>query len=251
MADDKKKGAKPAAPAGAPGIEAEIIFALFIAVAFLFIALPSIFSFFDLNVSVGSSATHAWDSVQHFFSKLFSTVLFLSLFSCLIFGMGIVYAKFRLKEVMDHFTARLAQVASGKPLHPTFQHTPQGGVVLPGAMTEEGTALPPVALPVHPRWLNIEENMKSSNSADWRLAILEADIMLFDMLDQMGLQGQTIADKLKAANQETFITLQDAWRAHKVRNIIAHEGASFQLSRSQAEETIRQYKKVFDEFYFI
>ena len=103
----------------------------------------------------------------------------------------------------------------------------------------------------NPKWIQIEKNMQSHNMSEWRVAILEADILLFDMLSQMGYDGNSIGEILKNVDKANFVTLDDAWKAHRIRNIIAHEGANYELSRDEAERTIRLYKRVFDEFYFV
>ena len=93
--------------------------------------------------------------------------------------------------------------------------------------------------------------MQSHNMSEWRVAILEADILLYEMLSQMGYDGNSIGEMLKNVDKANFVTLDDAWRAHRIRNIIAHEGANYELSKDEAERTIRLYKRVFDEFYFV
>ena len=103
----------------------------------------------------------------------------------------------------------------------------------------------------NPKWIQIEKNMQSHNMSEWRVAILEADILLYEMLSQMGYDGNSIGEILKQVDKSNFITLDVAWKAHRIRNIIAHEGANYELSRDEAERTIRLYKRVFDEFYFV
>lgn len=103
----------------------------------------------------------------------------------------------------------------------------------------------------NPKWIQIEKNMQSHNMSEWRVAILEADILLYEMLSQMGYDGNSIGEILKNVDKANFVTLDDAWKAHRIRNIIAHEGANYELSRDEAERTIRLYKRVFDEFYFV
>ena len=95
---------------------------------------------------------------------------------------------------------------------------------------------------------DITKHVSSDNPNDWKLAIIEADIELDRVLDTAGYPGTTIGEKLKLANREQFQTLQDAWEAHKVRNRIAHEGSDFVLTKKIAQETIQQYRRVFDEF---
>lgn len=101
------------------------------------------------------------------------------------------------------------------------------------------------------RWLRVEEHIHSLNASDWRLAILEADILLEDLLDYLGYQGISIGDKLKKVNPGDMRTLDDAWEAHKVRNRIAHDGAEFVISEYEAREVIARYRRVFDEFNFL
>lgn len=101
------------------------------------------------------------------------------------------------------------------------------------------------------KWEIITEHIESENPNDWRLAILEADIVLGEMLDKLGYRGEGIGEQLKAVNKNDFITIDDAWEAHKIRNLIAHEGASFLINEREAKRIIGLYKKVFDEHGYI
>ncbi len=101
------------------------------------------------------------------------------------------------------------------------------------------------------KWGEVEKNINSTNPSDWRVAIVDADIMLGMILTRQGYEGSTIGDQLKAVNKDDMLTLQDAWEAHKVRNDIAHGGTDFQLNDRQAKATVALYKKVFQEFYHI
>lgn len=100
----------------------------------------------------------------------------------------------------------------------------------------------------HSRWTYIKNLIESTQESDWRQAIIEADIMLDEMLTRIGLSGISIGEKLKSANPNHFGSLQNAWEAHKVRNEIAHQGSSYQLSNSIAYRTIANYESVFREF---
>lgn len=101
------------------------------------------------------------------------------------------------------------------------------------------------------RWEHVMELMKTNNQNDWRQAIIEADIILDEMLRRMGYKGLTIGDMLKEVDPADFATLQKAWDAHKFRNEIAHTGSEFKISRDEAERVINLYKSVFGEFYYI
>ena len=101
---------------------------------------------------------------------------------------------------------------------------------------------------INPRWKHIQSLMELASPSEWREAIVEADIMLDDMLSRQGYTGEGVGDKLKSVEPSDFNTLNDAWEAHKVRNQIAHEGSAFDLSESLARRTIARYEAVFREF---
>ncbi len=99
------------------------------------------------------------------------------------------------------------------------------------------------------QWLQIQSHLRDDNPNSWKIAIIEADIFLEQVLTDHGYSGATVGEKLKSANSASFTTIQDAWEAHKVRNEIAHAGQNdFILTRRQAQETIMRYERVFREF---
>jgi hypothetical protein len=100
------------------------------------------------------------------------------------------------------------------------------------------------------RWENVIQHIESPNQNDWKQAIIEADIILDDILTAMGYRGESIGEKLKRVEAGDFHSLQDAWEAHKVRNDIAHK-PEFNLTQHDALATVNLYRKVFEEFYYI
>jgi len=98
------------------------------------------------------------------------------------------------------------------------------------------------------RMSDVFDHIASSNPNDWKLSIIEADIILDDTLKQKGYAGNSLGERLKSISPNQLASLQDAWEAHKVRNRIAHEGSDFILTQRLAQETVARYKRVFDEF---
>lgn len=101
------------------------------------------------------------------------------------------------------------------------------------------------------RWKKVLDYLFSANENDWKLAIIEADSMLFDLLTQLKFKGDTLGDKLKDADRDTFHSLSLAWEAHNIRNKIAHEGSSFEVSLHEAKRVIALYEQIFQEFGYI
>jgi len=100
------------------------------------------------------------------------------------------------------------------------------------------------------RWLAVENLLDSDNDSDWRLAVIEADKMLDELLVVLGYQGESLGDRLLLVEKGDMLSLDEAWEAHKYRNKIAHENA-FQVSEYEAKRVVGMYKKVFQEYKFI
>lgn len=96
------------------------------------------------------------------------------------------------------------------------------------------------------RWESIVALAGSSNESDRRRAVLEADILMGDALSSAGYTGAGVGDQLKMANPIQLTTLDLAWKAHKVRNQIAHT-PNYALEDREARATIDFYKRVLEE----
>lgn len=101
------------------------------------------------------------------------------------------------------------------------------------------------------RWNRIREEVGSEDEQKIRLAILEADIMLNELLDTLGYKGETMADKMRQVDRANFNTIDLAWEAHRARNAIAHQGTGTTLTLHEARRIIGLYEKIFREFRFI
>lgn len=94
----------------------------------------------------------------------------------------------------------------------------------------------------HPKFAVIQGYMSSQSEALWRIGIMEADNLLFEILREKGYQGEGLGEMLKNAS---FRTVDLAWDAHKIRNRIAHEGSDFQLTEREAKRAFILYESVF------
>ncbi|MSR71468.1 MAG: hypothetical protein EXS50_02220 [Candidatus Taylorbacteria bacterium] len=150
-------------------------------------------------------------------------VKFISTILTLLFAIGIFYSTMRLKQIRhkEHFIYGVRPQVEEKAI----------------ANTE-----------MNKKWERVAAHISSKNPNDWKIAIIEADIILGDILDSMGYQGESIGEKLKRVAKGDLTTLDKAWEAHKIRNAIAHQGSSFLLNERDAKQAIDDYQAVFTEF---
>jgi hypothetical protein len=228
--EEKKGGGGETASAGNPFVD--VVF-WFLFVLVVYATIKGIFS--ALGVSFAGLP-----SLVNIFSAIFNTVQVFSIFISLLFVVGIIYYRMKLDELMHHGHGH----AHG---HDNHAH----GADAHGLHTAKTSQSDSHGHAPNKRWQNVQTRLHSHNESDWRLAIIESDILLNDMLGRMGYPGVTIAEKLKLVEKSDFNTIDEAWEAHKVRNRIAHDGAAFKLTSSEAERVVGLYQKVFEEFHFI
>lgn len=91
------------------------------------------------------------------------------------------------------------------------------------------------------RFLAIENSLKKESPTSFTAVIIEADKLLDKAMVEMGIPGKTMGDRLKKANGR-FSNINAVWRAHKLRNTIAHE-SGFEVSYKQAFNALAIYKE--------
>lgn len=92
------------------------------------------------------------------------------------------------------------------------------------------------------RWEVIRGLFLSDSEEKWRLAIIESDGMLEEMMKAKGVQGATFADMLKTNPSFLAPILQQVWGVHLLRNRIAHEGLMFKVDRRMANHAYQVYE---------
>lgn len=107
-----------------------------------------------------------------------------------------------------------------------------------------------IPVSINKSWDRVIMHVESYNESEWRLSVIEADIMLADLLNTMSLVGDSVGEKLKGVEKSDFTTLDLAWEAHKVRNQIAHD-PGFMLTQREAKRVVGLFEAVFKEFAFI
>lgn len=224
MADEKKPEGKPATPTAAPSADPFVEIVSMLAVLFFVMYIingiigainSGDFSIFGLRIS---------DVKEHLAPLFFSVLVYVELIAVL-FSILLVFAVVYLyRKVVE------LRVAEAKKIY-----------------LEKSDA---ISVNNNPQWERVLNHIESTSESDWRLAVLEADIILDTLLDNMRLPGETMADKLKAVEKSDFTTIDSAWEAHKIRNQIAHEG-DYVLSQHEAKRVVGLYQSVFEEFRII
>jgi hypothetical protein len=91
------------------------------------------------------------------------------------------------------------------------------------------------------RWMGIEQQLKHGELSTYHLAIINADKLLDQALQDRGFKGQTMAERMKSAKAD-WSNANSIWSAHKLRNRIAHE-PDVKVSFDDARRALISYKQ--------
>lgn len=89
-------------------------------------------------------------------------------------------------------------------------------------------------------WEQITVKAKSAPPHSYTLAIIEADSFVDSILKDLGFEGEHMADRLERADFRDLRSLNNLWRAHKVRNQLVHT-PGYDLSVKDAEQYLYSY----------
>lgn len=91
------------------------------------------------------------------------------------------------------------------------------------------------------RFLAIENKLNKDNSATFMNAVIEADKLLDKAMVEMGIPGKTMGERLKKSGSR-FSDIDKVWKAHKLRNALAHE-SDLEITYKQAAAALIIYKQ--------
>lgn len=92
------------------------------------------------------------------------------------------------------------------------------------------------------RWHKIRERLDLPSESEHKLAIIEAEGLLDEILKRMGFPGQTIGERLKQITPIQLGNIEEIWEAHKIRNNIVHD-PDYRLSREEAKKAFEIYER--------
>lgn len=99
-------------------------------------------------------------------------------------------------------------------------------------------------------WQKILGRLAKKDEDSLRLALIEADNLFDDLLKQMGLPGESMADRLKYIDSSQVSNIDEIWRAHKLRNVLVHNH-EVPITGNEIEFSITAYEKALKELEFI
>ncbi len=178
----------------------------------------------DVLSAVTGNGTLGDESGEGSMSPFLRTLLLFSYFFSALFGAVALYSRIKAQMIFAAYTRRLNAIADAASVE----------------QKEESS-----------RFDDVLTHVEADTPAHWRLAIIEADILLDEALKERGFLDASLADKLKQLTRGDLASLDKAWEAHKVRNQIAHTGSDFILTQREARRIVGLYEEVLRELEYL
>jgi hypothetical protein len=98
------------------------------------------------------------------------------------------------------------------------------------------------------KWGKLKSRLDTGQESQYKVAIIEADDLIDNLIMRMGYAGENMADRLDGIPTGQLEYLEELKQAHQVRNRIIHED-KFVLDRKTAEDTLALYEIFLNYFH--
>ncbi len=96
------------------------------------------------------------------------------------------------------------------------------------------------------RWSKIIRRIETGREAESKMAVIEADDILKEVLQKAGYKGEFLDDIFEEIDEKILPSIEDLKKVHEVRNNIVHD-PDYNLAVEQARNIIRVYQKALSE----
>lgn len=91
-------------------------------------------------------------------------------------------------------------------------------------------------------WNRIMARLDTGLESEYKLAVIEADSMLDDILKRMGYAGETLGERLKNLTSATLPNIEEIKATHQVRNNIVHD-PNYELSLDDSKAALAVFEQ--------
>jgi len=92
------------------------------------------------------------------------------------------------------------------------------------------------------KWEGIRARISSGNESEYKVAVIEGDKMIDNLISRMGYKGENFGERLDGINPGQIENIEDLKKAHLIRNQIIHDD-NFSLPKEEAEEIIGYFEE--------
>ena len=95
-------------------------------------------------------------------------------------------------------------------------------------------------------WKKVLTRTETGLESEYKLAVIEADSMLDDVLKRMGFSGETLEERLGKLTVATLPNIEEIRGSHRIRNNIVHD-PDYRLSLDESRKILGVYEQAFKD----
>jgi len=92
----------------------------------------------------------------------------------------------------------------------------------------------------------IKKRLEKGDESNLKLAIIEADEIVNNILERAGYKGKDMGERLKQISPSQIANINDLRRAHRFRNKIVHS-PDVKINKEDAKRAIEIYQKIIQD----
>jgi len=97
------------------------------------------------------------------------------------------------------------------------------------------------------KWNELLGGLESENEDNWKVMIIKADDMIFQLLKRLGHKEANMGEALKNVDSNHIHGIENVKEAHQICNRIIHED-DFTLKKDEVKEAMDKYETFLDFF---
>ncbi len=95
-------------------------------------------------------------------------------------------------------------------------------------------------------WMKILQRLESELETEYKLSVIEADLLLNDVMKRLGYEGKNLSEKLERVKPEVFKELQLLKEADQIYQNLVYD-TSYHLTQSDAKRIIAEFERALTE----
>jgi hypothetical protein len=95
-------------------------------------------------------------------------------------------------------------------------------------------------------WMKILQRLESDLETEYKLSVIEADLLLNDVMKRLGYEGKTLSEKLDKVKPGVFADPQSIRSADQIYQNLIYD-TSYELARAQAKKAVAIFEKALSD----
>ena len=97
------------------------------------------------------------------------------------------------------------------------------------------------------KWNALRKILESGKESEWKIMIIQADEMIFQLIRKLGYKGNNMGEVLENVQPGHIDGIEKVKEAHEIRNRIVHE-EGLKLELEEAREIMNKFETFLDYF---